>query len=107
MNEHENDQPAASDRAAASVQPAVPTQAQLYDDLRRIGQLEDQKLAIQNEIDERTDRLREAIPQLDEDSLLYRILSATLKSAPENEQQTKKKRSPRRSAAKRTAKRKR
>lgn len=59
----------------------APTQAQLYDDLRRIGQLEDQKHAIQGEIDQRTERLRQAIPQLDPSSLLYQILSSTLKPA--------------------------
>lgn len=59
-----------------------PTQAQLYDDLRRIGQLEDQKLAIQTEIDERTERLRVAIPSLDQESLLYKLLSTSLKKAP-------------------------
>lgn len=57
-----------------------PTQAQLYDDLRRIGQLEDQKHAIQNEIDERTTRLRNAIPKLDKGSLLYKMLSKSLKA---------------------------
>lgn len=59
-------------------EPAAPTQAQLYDDLRRIGQLEDQKQAIQSEIDERTERLRQAIPNLDSDSLLYKMLSTSL-----------------------------
>ncbi len=58
-------------------QPA-PTQAQLYDDLRRIGQLEDQKHAIQTEIEERTDRLRSAMKHLDQTSLLYQMLSAAL-----------------------------
>ena len=81
-------------------QPA-PTQAQLYDDLRRIGQLEDQKHAIQTEIEERTDRLRSAMKHLDQTSLLYQMLSAALappsapaKSAPAN---------PPRRAAKKTA----
>ena len=60
--------------------PPPPTQAQLYDDLRRIGQLEDQKLAIQTEIDERTERLRAAIPDLDKSSLLYQLLSTALKT---------------------------
>lgn len=60
-------------------EPAVPTQAQLYDDLRRIGQLEDQKHQIQQEIDERTERLRNAIPTLDKSSLLYSMLASALK----------------------------
>ena len=70
-----------SDQASTESAPeeqAPPTQAQLYDDLRRIGQLEDQKLAIQNEIDERTERLRQAIPTLDAQSLLYKMLTASL-----------------------------
>ena len=60
-------------------EPTPPTQAQLYDDLRRIGQLEDQKHAIQAEIDERTARLRNAIPTLDPESLLHKMLSASMK----------------------------
>ena len=58
----------------------VLTQAQLYDDLRRIGQLEDQKYAIQVEIDQKTERLRAAIPHLEKDSLLCRMLTAALSS---------------------------
>lgn len=61
-------------------EPTLPTQAQLYDDLRRIGQLEDQKHAIQAEIDERTTRLRNAIPTLDPESLLHKMLSASMKA---------------------------
>lgn len=56
-----------------------PTQSQLYDDLRRIGQLEDEKHAIQKEIDERTERLRKAIPTLDSESLLCQMLTSCLK----------------------------
>lgn len=59
----------------------APTQAQLYDDLRRIGQLEDQKHQIQEEIDERTDRLRNAIPTLEKSSLLYKMLVSSMKPA--------------------------
>lgn len=68
----------ASEVQAAAEAPLPPTQAQLYDDLRRIGQLEDQKLAIQQEIDERTERLTQALPNLDPNSLLYRMLSTSL-----------------------------
>ena len=53
----------------------------MYDDLRRIGQLEDQKFAIQQEIDERTDRLRRAIPTLETTSLLYQMLTSCLAPA--------------------------
>lgn len=59
----------------------APTQAQLYDDLRRIGQLEDQKHQIQQEIDERTGRLRDAIPTLEKSSLLYKMLASSMKPA--------------------------
>jgi hypothetical protein len=51
----------------------------LYDDLRRIGQLEDQKQTIQHEIEERTERLRNALPTLEKQSLLYQMLSSALK----------------------------
>jgi hypothetical protein len=69
------------------------TQAQLYDDLRRIGQLEDQKYAIQKEIDERTERLRQAIPTLDSKSLLYRMLAASMGGVPVGEKKTARKQS--------------
>ena len=82
MSENENQ---VSDETSEA---AVPTQAQLYDDLRRIGQLEDQKFAIQQEIDERTDRLRRAIPTLDTSSLLYQMLTSCL--APAKQAGTKK-----------------
>lgn len=72
-----------NDSEMAPEENAPPTQAQLYDDLRRIGQLEDQKQAIQEEINERTERLRNAVPHLDTDSLLYAMLTATIaKSQP-------------------------
>lgn len=70
MNDHDNEQPSADN---------TPSQADLYDDLQRIGELEDQKAAVQKEIDERTERLKQAIPHLDKGSLLHQMLSATLK----------------------------
>ena len=77
-----------------------PTQSQLYDDLRRIGQLEDEKYAIQKEIEERTERLRKAIPTLDADSLLCQMLTSCLKpkatSAPSAKKKTTKKKSSKR-----------
>ena len=60
----------------------APTQADLYEDLKRIGELEDQKQSIQEEIDQRTERLTSAIPKLDKSSLLYQMLSKTLQAAP-------------------------
>lgn len=73
--------------------PRTPTQAELYDNLRRIGELEDQKQEIQDEIDERTERLREAFKSVDPDSLLHRVLSSALgiKSRPPKAKATKKK----------------
>jgi hypothetical protein len=58
--------------------PHVPTQAELYDSLRRIGELEDQKKSIQDEIDQRTDQLREAVKNLDRGSLLAKMLNSAL-----------------------------
>jgi hypothetical protein len=83
--------------------PSPPTQAQLYDDLRRIGQLEDQKHAIQTEIDQRTERLRQAVPLLDASSLLYQILSSTIKSPAKSKPAN----ATRRAAKKKTASKKR
>ena len=73
-----------------SAESTAPTQAQLYDDLRRIGQLEDQKFAIQQEIDERTERLRNAIPTLEKSSLLYQMLNAALKAPASSKRAPKK-----------------
>jgi hypothetical protein len=57
---------------------AVPSQAELYDDLRRIGELEDQKRELQGEIDAKTARLRAATDHLDKGSLLYKMLASAL-----------------------------
>ena len=81
MSEESNEPEAQNVAEDATNEPAAPTQAQLYDDLRRIGQLEDQKLAIQQEIDQRTDRLRAAIPTLDKSSLLFKMLSSAIAPA--------------------------
>lgn len=59
-------------------QPYCPTQAELYDDLRAIGEKEDEKKAIQYEIDTRTDKLRSALPHLDKDTLLHKMIAAAL-----------------------------
>lgn len=82
-----------------------PTQAQLYDDLRRIGQLEDEKLAIQKEIDERTERLRKAIPSLDSDSLLCQMLTSCLKPVVSTASAAKKKAAKKRPSKRSTKKR--
>ena len=58
--------------------PTVPSQAEIYDSLRRIGELEDQRQSIQEEIDNRTKEIREAVKHVDRDSLLYKILTSAL-----------------------------
>ncbi|MCA9186662.1 MAG: hypothetical protein R3E01_14150 [Pirellulaceae bacterium] len=54
------------------------TQAELFDSLKRIGELEDQKKAIQDEIQQRTEALREALPKVASDSLLHGLLTNLL-----------------------------
>ena len=66
---------------SASEATSVPSQADLYDDLKRIGELEDEKRELQAEIGRRTDRLREAMVHLDKSSLLYKMLTAALGTA--------------------------
>jgi hypothetical protein len=56
----------------------APTQAELYDSLRRIGELEDQKQSVQAEIDRRTEDLRLAMRHLEPDSLLFKMLALAL-----------------------------
>ena len=89
MNEHQETQ------SQEPETPAPPTQEQLYDDLRRIGQLEDQKREIQQEIDQRTGRLKDAIPGLDKQSLLYQLLSNAMPKQRQVKQRTAKKASKR------------
>ena len=74
QNKVEPTNPGASEESA-------PTQEHLYDDLRRIGQLEDQKREIQREIDDRTQRLAAAVPTLAPESLLYQLLSRAMPAA--------------------------
>ncbi|MCP4193540.1 MAG: hypothetical protein GY768_23245 [Planctomycetaceae bacterium] len=59
-------------------EPKTPTQAELYDDLRRIGELEDEKQRIQAEIDVKTQKLQAAVGTLNAQSLLCRMLKAVL-----------------------------
>ena len=59
------------------------TQAEVYDNLKRIGELEDEKKRIQEEIWDRTEQLRGVIKHIDQTSILYKILeSALANSAP-------------------------
>jgi len=55
------------------------TQAQVYDNLKRIGELEDEKKRIQEEIQNRTVQLREVIGHIDRGSILYKMLESALK----------------------------
>lgn len=55
------------------------TQAQVYDNLKRIGELEDEKKRIQEEIQKRTEQLREVIEHIDRQSILYKMLESALK----------------------------
>src|SRR3954470_9429130 len=55
------------------------TQAQVYDNLKRIGELEDEKKKIQEEIQTRTEKLRDVIQHIDRESILYKMLESALK----------------------------
>jgi hypothetical protein len=55
------------------------TQAQVYDNLKRIGELEDEKKRIQEEIQDRTEKLREVIGHIDRGSILYKMLESALR----------------------------
>lgn len=74
------------------------SQAEIYDALRRIGELEDEKRIIQEDINHLTDQLKDSFPNLDKGSLLHKMLTAALPAAakaarkPAARKQTKKKR---------------
>ncbi len=90
-----------------SEEPAAPTQVELYDDLRRIGELEDQKRTIQAEIDAKTEGLRAALKQVDPESLLHQMLTAALApTAPAKSARATKKKTTRKKAAKKRTSRK-
>src|SRR4051812_28820079 len=55
------------------------TQAEVYDNLKRIGELEDEKKKIQEEIQNRTEQLREVIGHIDRGSILYKMLESALR----------------------------
>jgi hypothetical protein len=86
---HPNQQPSnlqkqSSDQRVSPPHPPaanVPSQAQIYDNLRRIGELEDKKQSIQNEIDSRTAKLHGARQHVAADSLLYKMLTLALAEA--------------------------
>jgi hypothetical protein len=54
------------------------TQAEVYENLKRIGELEDEKKRIQEEIWKRTEQLRAVIGHIDRSSILYKILESAL-----------------------------
>jgi hypothetical protein len=54
------------------------TQAEVYDNLKRIGELEDEKRRIQEEIWKRTEQLRTVVKHIDRGSILYKILESAL-----------------------------
>src|SRR3954470_18757248 len=66
-----DDEPTASE-------PTV-TQAQVYENLKRIGELEDEKKKIQEEIQTRTEKLRGVIEHIDRESILYKMLESALR----------------------------
>lgn len=57
------------------------TQAQVYDNLKRIGELEDEKKKIQEEIQSRTEQLHEVIGHIDRGSILYKMLESALRDS--------------------------
>jgi hypothetical protein len=78
-----NDIPAAEDSMSSddlsSATDKSITQAQVYDNLKRIGELEDEKKKIQEEIQDRTEQLREVIGHIDRSSILYKMLESALR----------------------------
>ena len=54
------------------------TQAEVYENLKRIGELEDEKKRIQEEIWKRTEQLRAVVGHIDRSSILYKILESAL-----------------------------
>ena len=57
------------------------TQAEVYDNLKRIGELEDEKSRIQEEIWDRTEQLRSVVKRIDQNSILYKILESALSAS--------------------------
>jgi hypothetical protein len=58
------------------------TQAEVYDNLKRIGELEDEKQKIQDELRERTEQLRSMLKHIDRGSILYKMLQSALPAPP-------------------------
>jgi hypothetical protein len=66
-----------SDDETSAIENGV-TQAEVYENLKRIGELEDEKRRIQEEIWERTEQLRAVVKHIDRGSILYKILESAL-----------------------------
>jgi hypothetical protein len=87
------------------------TQAEVYENLKRIGELEDEKQKIQDELRERTEQLRAVVRHIDRGSILYKMLQSVLadsaaKAAPASAgKKTASKAAPK-AAAKKTSKKK-
>jgi hypothetical protein len=58
------------------------TQAEVYDNLKRIGELEDEKQKIQDELRERTEQVRSMLKHIDRGSILYKMLQSALPAPP-------------------------
>lgn len=54
------------------------TQAEVYDNLKRISELEDERQAIQEELKNRTNQLRSMLKHIDRGSILYKMLVSAL-----------------------------
>jgi hypothetical protein len=81
------------------------TQAEVYENLKRIGELEDEKRKIQEELRERTEQLRAVVRHIDRGSILYKMLqSALADSAPKAVAANAEKKATAKGAAKATAK---
>lgn len=54
------------------------TQAEVYDNLKRISELEDERQAIQEELKNRTNQLRAMLKHIDRGSILYKMLVSAI-----------------------------
>ena len=95
------------DDAMADDEGSTITQAEVYDNLKRIGELEDEKQTIQEELRRRTDQLRAMLKHIDRNSILYKMLQSALPApAPRAASSSPKKSAAPKTAPKKTAKKK-
>jgi len=57
------------------------SQAEVYENLKRIGELEDEKQKIQDELRQRIEQLRSVLKHIDRSSILYKMLQSALADA--------------------------